>query len=110
METEVENTHTETVRHLETSLGYDKDETNQDHTDDGEKTDAKFEGHQACQIQVLAGVKNRENVCRDIHERSRDSGADDDGSRYQVRTDIILTSIAVHAQGGGESAVKESKI
>ena len=79
METEEQHTDGETVGHQEISLGDDEDEANQDNSNDGEKADVKFKGHQARQILVLAYVQNCKNVGRDIHERSGEGSADDDG-------------------------------
>ena len=61
------------------SFRHDEDQGNKHDTKDGEHTNIKLETHYADKILLHVEVKNRENVGSNIHEGSREEGAEDNG-------------------------------
>ena len=61
------------------SFGHDEDQGNEHDTKDREHANIELETHYADKILLHVEVKNRENVCGDIHEGSREEGTENNG-------------------------------
>ena len=79
LETQEQETHCETVWHLQIPSGDDENESNQDNSNDRENADIVLEVHQVHQIVIPVHIKNGKNVCCNIHKGSREDSADDNG-------------------------------